>query len=67
MDLDDDDLEIALLGLRIAVQSCGDAIGVARTHDAASKCINFCLPKLAGLIKRIEQRQLDAADERADG
>lgn len=60
MNLDDDELEIALIGLRQA----GLANGPVDRHTVVGA---YIYRKMDALIARIEQHQKDAAAEKVDG
>ncbi len=64
MTLDDDEIEIVLLALKIATQECGEAMSGTRRNGPAHKCIAFCLPKFAAMCARIEQHQQDQEEEK---
>jgi hypothetical protein len=60
--LDDDETDLALMALRIAA-----AMFFSESSSGCSKAVDdFCLPRLRGLIDRIEQHQKDEAEEKAD-
>jgi hypothetical protein len=67
LSLNDEEVAVTLLALRIAIQETMNAVGSVRDHGPADRCCQYCAAEFAAVRNRIEQYLKDVAEEKADG
>jgi hypothetical protein len=67
LSLDDTEVAVTLLALRIAIQETMNAAVAAKAHGPTDRCCQYCAAEFAAVRNRIEQYLKDLAEEKADG